>query len=127
MNDMAPAVRKDLEFFPVQHGGQQLILIRDHLGLVQEGKAIAPPLYEIMSLLDGTRTIRDIQMELMRQRGGVLVGTDEVKGLLAHLDESYLLETEGFKKARDRVVADFGANWRAGHLCPDRGEKLRAL
>jgi len=46
-------------------------------------------------------------MELMRQRGGVLVGTDEVKGLLAHLDESYLLETERFKKARDRVVADF--------------------
>jgi hypothetical protein len=64
MNEMIPSIRKDLEFFPVQHGGQQFILIRDHLGLVQEGKAVAPPLYQIMALLDGSRTIREIQMEL---------------------------------------------------------------
>ena len=61
MNEILPLMRKDLEFFPVKHGGQQLILIRDHLGLVQEGKAVAPSLYQVMILLDGTRTIRDLQ------------------------------------------------------------------
>ena len=40
MNETTPRTRRDLEFFPVQHGGQQLVLIRDHLGLVEEGKAV---------------------------------------------------------------------------------------
>lgn len=102
-------MRRDLEFFPVQHEGQQLILIRDHLGLVQEGKAVALPLYQFMTLLDGTRTMRDLQMELMRQRAGVLVGMEEIKGLLAHLEASYVLDTELFKHARDQIIAEFAA------------------
>ena len=61
-DETTPSVRKDLEFLPVQHGGQQLVLIRDHLGLVQEGKAVAVPLYHIMTLLDGATTLRDLQM-----------------------------------------------------------------
>ncbi len=107
MNTTVPRARSDLEFAPVMHGGQQLILIRDHLGLVEDGKAIALPLYQIMALLDGIRTMRDLQMELMRQKGGILVGTDEVKSLLVNLDESFLLDTERFRTARDQIVNDF--------------------
>jgi hypothetical protein len=109
MNEKAPIIRRDLEFFPVKHEGQQLILIRDHLGLVQEGKAVGLQLYQIMALLDGTRTIRDLQMELMRQRGGVLVGMDEVNGILTNLDASFILDSEAFRKARDQIVADFSS------------------
>jgi hypothetical protein len=108
-SEIVPRIRRDLEFIPVQHEGQQLILIRDHLGLVQEGKAVALPLYQFMTLLDGTRTTRDLQMELMRQRGGVLVGMDEVEGLLAGLEASYVLDTEAFKRARDKIISDFSS------------------
>lgn len=107
MSEMAPGIRRDLEFFPVQYEGKQLVLIRDHLGLVQEGKAIEMPLYQFMTLLDGTRDIRDLQMVMMRQQGGVLVGIDEVKRLLAHFDESFFLESERFREAKDRIVEDF--------------------
>jgi AmmeMemoRadiSam system protein B len=107
INETTPTIRKDLEFFPVQHGGQQLVLIRDHLGLVQEGKAVALPLYQIMILLDGATSLRDLQMELMRQQGGVLVGADEVRSIVAYLDESFLLDSERFKKARDQIVDNF--------------------
>jgi AmmeMemoRadiSam system protein B len=109
MDGVAPAVRRDLEFFPVTYEGKQVVLIRDHLGLVQEGKAIELPLYQFMTLLDGNRDLRDIQMAMMRQRGGVLVGMDEVKTLLSHLDEAFLLESESFRNARDHIVQDFGA------------------
>lgn len=109
MNDTLPLLRRDLEFFPIQHGGQQLILIRDNLGLVQEGKAVPVPIYQIMAQMDGTSTIRDLQMDLMRQQGGVLVGTDEVKNLLSSLDESFLLDSERFRTARDRIVEDFAS------------------
>ncbi len=106
-DESLPPLRRDLEFYPVQLQGKQFILIRDHLGLVQEGKAVEIPLYQFMVLLDGTTTIRDLQMALMRQRGGMLVGSDEVKSVISHLDESFLLESEKFKRARDRVVEEF--------------------
>lgn len=104
-----PRLRMDLEFFPIQHGNEQLILIRDSLGLIEEGKAVPLPLYELMTQLDGTNTVRDIQMLLMRQKGGILVGTDEVEQLMAHLDELYLLNTERYEQARHRIVADFAS------------------
>ncbi len=40
MNEKPPLARRDLESFPVQHEGQQFVLVRDHLGLVEEGKAV---------------------------------------------------------------------------------------
>ena len=76
MNESTPKMRNDLEFIPVQHEGRQLVLIRDHLGLVQEGKAVAPALYHIMALLNGSMSMRDLQWELMRQRRGLMVDTD---------------------------------------------------
>ena len=102
-----PPLRRDLEFHPVQLQGKQFILIRDHLGLVQEGKAVEIPLYQFMALLDGTTTLRDLQMRLMRQRGGMLVSSEEVESVIAHLDDSFLLESAKFKKARDRIVEEF--------------------
>jgi AmmeMemoRadiSam system protein B len=104
-----PLTRDDLEFLPVQHEGQQFVLIRDSLGLVEEGKAVGLPLYQIMTLLDGTTTVRDLQMALMRQQGGMLVGTDEINGILAHLDESFLLDSDRYKEAKNRIIADFAS------------------
>ena len=129
MNDTVPAVRRDLEFLPVQHEGRQLIVIRDHLGLVKEGRAVELPLYQFMTLLDGTTSVRDIQMTLMRQRGGMLVGTDEVVGILTHLDESFLLDSDGYRRARDQIVNRFTAEKvrpcsHCGNAYPDNPKEL---
>jgi AmmeMemoRadiSam system protein B len=125
-----PRMRRDLEFFPILHGNDQLIVIRDHLGLVEDGKAVALPLYELMTLLDGTNTVRDIQMILMRQRRGVLVGSEEVERLMAHLDESYLLETERYVRAKEKIVAEFAAEKvrscsHCGSSYPDKAADLK--
>ena len=93
----------------MQHEDRQLVLIRDHLGLVQEGKAVAPALYHVMALLNGSRNLRDLQWELMRQRGGLLVDTDELKRILFQLDESYLLDSERFKSARHEIMNRFAS------------------
>jgi AmmeMemoRadiSam system protein B len=107
MNEQPPLMRRDLEFFPVQHGDQQMILIRDHLGLVREGQGITVKLYQFMALLDGTKTVRDLQVELMRQRDGMLVDSDEVNRLLNKLDTLYLLDSSNYNSARSKIVADF--------------------
>ncbi|UCF93803.1 MAG: AmmeMemoRadiSam system protein B [Desulfobacterales bacterium] len=107
MPDQLPLTRNDLEFLPIPRDTQPIILIRDHLGLVEAGKAIAPHLYQFLTLLDGTKTVRDLQAELMRQRGGVLVSADEVGRLLAKLDEAFLLNSERYQKAKNQIVAQF--------------------
>ena len=76
MNETVPMARRDLQFIPVQYAGHRLIFIQDHLGLAQEGRPISLPLYQVMTLLDGTTTLSDLQMELMRQKGETLVGKD---------------------------------------------------
>ena len=86
-----------------------------------------------MVLLDGTTTIRDLQMALMRQRGGMLVSSDEVKSVIAHLDDSFLLESEKLKEARNRVVEEFvsrrvRSSSHSGRAYPaDPGELKRKL
>jgi len=102
-----PRIRRDLEFFPIQHEGQQFVLIRDSLGLVEEGKAVGLPLYQIMALLDSGTTLEDLQMALMRQQRGVLVSRDEINGLLTSLDESFLLDSGRYRRARERIMSDF--------------------
>jgi AmmeMemoRadiSam system protein B len=126
-----PRTRRDLEFFPIQHQGQQFVLIRDSLGLVEEGKAVGLPLYQIMSLLDGATDFRDLQMAFMRQQGGVLVSRDEINGLLDHLDQSFLLDSDRYKTARDKIIADFTSRRtrpcsHCGKSYPDNPSELKA-
>jgi len=107
MDKTYPRLRKDLEFFPVQHQDQQMILVQDHLGLVQKGKAILASLSHFLILINGTHSIQDLQMALMRQRGGMLVETDEGNTILDHLDEAFLLDSERFRTARAKLIEDF--------------------
>ncbi len=84
-----------------------------------------------MTLLDGTNTVRDVQMALIRQKGGVLVGMEEVEALLAHLDESFLLDTKKFEHARENIVARFASKtvrscFHSGGSYPDKPTDLKS-
>jgi AmmeMemoRadiSam system protein B len=59
-------------------------------------------------------------MELMRQRGGVLVDSDEVNRLLKKLDAVYLLDSDNFKSAQNKIRADFAA--KKVRPCSHRGQ-----
>ncbi len=109
MEKAFPKIRGDLEFVPVRHEGRQLILIRDHLGLVQEGRAVPVSLYQVMAFLDGTREVREVQAFLIRQQGGGLVSIEEVAGVLNQFDEAYFLDSERFRIAKDKMIKGFSA------------------
>jgi AmmeMemoRadiSam system protein B len=95
-----------------------MVLIRDQLGIIPEGRAVDLFLYQILTLLDGTRTLSDLQIELMRLRGGVLVGSDEIASILGHLDESFLLDSDRYRAAKDQMIAQFSAEkTRPCYLC----------
>ena len=130
MDTERPKIREDLDFFPVQSAGATVIMIRDGLGLIEEGKGISPELYKVMTMLDGTRSLRDVQLDLIRQQGGRLISIEEVEALLAKLDSSYLLDSQRYKKARKEIIANFSAQKirycsHAGISYPKEEEELR--
>ena len=104
-----PKARKDLDFFPVQSAGRTVIMIRDKLSLVEEGWGISHELYKLITMLDGTKSVRDIQLDLMRQQGGRLISIEEVEGLLAELDSFYLLDSPRYREARKELISNFSA------------------
>jgi len=130
MDGENPRARRDLDFFPAQTADRSLIMIKDRLGLVEEGRAIGQELYKIMTLLDGTHSLRDIQIELMRQQGGQLVSMEEIEVLLNQLDASYLLDSPRYREAKKEIVSRFTVQQvrycsHAGLSYPEQEEELR--
>ncbi len=76
MDTERPKLRTDLDFFPVQSAGRTAIMIHDRLGLVGKGKSINFELYKVMTMLDGTQSMRDIQFDMIRQQGGRLISIE---------------------------------------------------
>ena len=123
-------IREDLDFFPVQSNGRMVVLIQDRLGLVERGKLISPELYKLMITLNGKKSMRDIQLDLIRQQGGSLVSIEEVQALLERLDSSYLLYSPRYREARKVIISDFSAQKirhcsHAGVSYPKQEEELQ--
>lgn len=123
-------IREDLDFFPVQSDGRMIVMIQDRLGLVEKGKFISPELYKLIITLNGKRSMRDIQLDLIRQQGGSLVSIEEVQSLVEKLDSSYLLDSPRYRKGRQEIISDFSAQTirycsHAGQSYPKQEEELQ--
>ncbi len=105
-NDI-PRLRTDIEIIPASSAGKRALVIRDHLGLIPEPVIVQGDGLLLLSLIDGRRSVRDIQVILIRLRGGMMVTLDSVKKLLAELDEAFLLEGQRYLLARQRLDADY--------------------
>lgn len=104
-----PKIREDLEFIPARSQSGTVIMIRDRLGLVQEVRVINPELYSFIAMLDGTRSVRDIQLDMMRQQGGRLIPLEDLEAILKELETSYLLDAPRYREMKEQIVKDFRA------------------
>lgn len=84
---------RNVDVFPVTVEGKQYIAIRDPLGLMSDILLIPQHMALFLSLMDGTHSARDMQVEFVR-RYGRLVMSDEIQKLISQLDEHCLLENE---------------------------------
>ena len=109
MSDILPPLRTDLELFPFEHQGQRMFLVRDPLGLVPEGRAIPSNIARVLAMLDGTRTMADLQADLTRANNNVLVGQEFLETMLGELDATYLLASERYTTARQEIVDRYSA------------------
>ena len=132
MDEQKPRFRNDLEIIPARHGDEQVLIVRDPLGFLKTPAVLRQGGLDLVTLLDGTRSLADIQMALMRRRGGVLVSSDQIRSQLEQLDAAFLLDSERYRAARAEIVREFASRTacpaaHAGKSYPAAPEELVGL
>jgi MEMO1 family protein len=102
-----PRLRRDIQPVPFTSGARHLISFNDPLRLARPGIAIDRRAIPFLKLLDGTRGLDDIQAELARTSGGSLIPLSEIEEFIRLLDDSRLLESDGFITLQQAVRDEF--------------------
>jgi AmmeMemoRadiSam system protein B len=132
MEEPIPRVREDLEVMPTSYQGEKALLVRDFLGLIRDPVILQGDALRIIGLIDGKRTVRDIQVELVRQRGGVLVDAEAIGRVVLDFDSASLLQSARYRSRKVKTLTDYlrlevRPPSHAGVSYPARPEDLRAF
>lgn len=126
-----PALRRELEAFPIEHEGKPMFLLRDLEGLDSKQIALSAGGMMLASLLDGKRGPAEIRA-LFAQYSGSMLSEPEIRGMVEDLRKAGVLETaESERKRRDILEAFLGAPTRkaahAGTGYPTERLELSAM
>jgi hypothetical protein len=102
-----PPLRRDIDLIPVTRQDQEMLLVRDPLGLVPEGMALRPESYGLLSLLHSPREAGEVAAELTRLAGGRMISSEDVESVAEQLETAWLLESERFREAREGIRREY--------------------
>lgn len=122
---------RPLDFQPVSYQGKHLWLLRDPLRLSDRQLMLPPVLAQLLTYMDGTRDVTDIQAAFYREFGEP-IDEEIVRETLAQLDEACLLENDRSQQAKQEQLAAYRSRpYRppalAGVSYPADAEELRSL
>ena len=125
----APRLRA-VDAFPAEVEGRPVVCLRDPSGVTEAVLAFPRALGPILALFDGTRSVADVQAEVMR-RHGELISRGAVESLVRTLDAHLFLEGPRLQAARARQRAAYlerpaRAAFHAGRAYPDEAGALAA-
>jgi AmmeMemoRadiSam system protein B len=100
-----PKVRP-LEAFPVQFEGKEMFGLKDPAGISPEIVFVPPEAFFLISLMDGTNGLRDMQAAYMRKYGTLLF-SDKIAELISQLDAYFLLENRHFEDRLQHLRDEF--------------------
>jgi len=121
---------RNLEIFPVMMQGRRMLCLRDPLGFAGEPVFIPYNLLEIVQFFDGNHSILDIQVAYTRKHGGLLF-SDNIRKLIAELDDKLMMDSERFQQYQEKLESDFRDSplrvaTHAGGTYESEPEKLKA-
>ena len=130
-----PCLRRDIELVQAAaQDGSPMIVVRDPFELADEGNvAIRSEALKLLVLLDGSRSIEELRLELLAQsaRAGQLtpIPIEVLQSFLNQLDKAYLLDNRRYREARRNLVEQFsGIETRppvlAGRAYPEEKHEL---
>jgi hypothetical protein len=120
-----------VEVLPTVHDGREMFVLRDPEGITNESLVVSREVLLIISLMDGTRSLRDIQEAYMRACGGLLY-TDHITSVIEALDTRFLLQNGRYEEHLGTLRAAYDAepfrtSFLAGRSYPGDEAELRAF
>jgi hypothetical protein len=107
---------RPVEAFPAHQNGQQVLCLRDPLHYAESILFVPMGLIPILSLLDGSRNLKDIQADLGRETGEG-VPSDQIQEVVNLLEEHFFLEGDRIQTRRAELEGSFlAAHLRAPFL-----------
>lgn len=101
IDDENPQLRP-VEAFPIEAGGQRMICLRDPMNVSQRIIGVPSTALYIISLMDGSRNFKEIQVDFLKRTGHILP-SDDLQKLISDLDESLMLESRHFREELSRL------------------------
>lgn len=126
-----PRLRTDIEIIPTYYQEERALLVKDSLGLIKESILLKGEVLDIISLINGERNIRDIQLELIRLKGGVFMSSEAICEILSELDSAFLMDSEHYRQEKNKIIEEYSSlrvrkACLAGHSYPEAPEQLKA-
>ena len=85
-----------IDAHPFVNEGREMIVISDTEGIMENSLVVSKDILFIISLMDGSRSLRDIQADYMRIYGELLY-IERLEEIVAAMDQSYLLFNENYR------------------------------
>lgn len=98
---------RPVEAFPAVVEGDRVICLRDPEGFAEEAIMFSEQATPILSQMDGTNTIEDIQQNLQQLTGGVPVPEETILEVVETLNSNFFLNSKRFHKEKDRQIDAF--------------------
>jgi hypothetical protein len=98
---------RNVEAFPIQHEGRNLIGLRDPAGYTPAVLFLPTGLREIVGRFDGRHTVDDIQAALVSR--GRIVPREQIESVAASLDQHGFLDSPAFAELKRGVEEAFRA------------------
>ena len=95
-----------IEAVPFVQEGKELIVLRDTEGITENALVVSREIAFMISLMDGSRTVRDIQVDFMRA-AGELVYIEKIQELVDTMDSHLLLLNEHYRNHYARLREDY--------------------
>lgn len=85
-----------IDAHPFVNEGKEMVIIRDAEGIMENSLVVSKDILFIISLMDGSRSLRDIQVDYMRMFGQLLY-MEHIEEVIDAMDQNYLLLNENYR------------------------------
>jgi hypothetical protein len=126
-----PRVRGWIEALPVMHNGREMFYLRDAEGIVEESLVVSRDVVFLISLMNGSRTVRDLQEEYTRAVGA-LIHAEQIAQIVEAMDNHFFLQNERFEAhimslQQEYEAAPCRSPFLSGKSYPEKPEELAAF
>ena len=119
-----------VEVLPVSQDGREMFYLKDPEGLTEKSLVVSRDVLFLIALMDGKRSLRDLQAEYVRASGTV-VHLEQIQSVVEAMDTGLLLDNKRFQSCLQTLKSEYeAAPYRqpccSGRSYPENKEELLA-